>query len=81
MRKILHFVDGLHTFTGSLAHDSMHRTIGVNTLQLPKKLDTLKKRVRGQLPMLRLMRKPIRVAFEKLPALPAGEKQILGSET
>jgi hypothetical protein len=49
-------------------------TIGGNTLLLPKKLDTLKRRVRSQMPMLRLMRKPIQVAFEKLPTLPAREK-------
>jgi hypothetical protein len=41
---------------------------------LPKKLDTLKKMVRGQLPMLRLMRKPIAVTLERQPTLPAGEK-------
>jgi hypothetical protein len=47
-------------------------TIGENTLQLPKKLDTPKKRVHSQLPMLRLM--------QKLPTLPAGEKQKPGQQ-
>lgn len=59
---------------------SLNRTIDGNTLQLPKSLDTLKKRVRCQMPMLRLMRKPIQVAFEKLPTLPAGEKHKAGQQ-
>ena len=45
-----------------------------DTQQLLEKLDTLKKRVRSQLPMLRLMRKPIVVSLENQPTFPAGEK-------
>jgi len=47
------------------------------TLELPAKLDTLKRMVRSHLPMLRLMRKPITVTMEKQPSLPAGEKKEL----
>lgn len=42
--------------------------------QLPMKLDTLKRRVRAQLPLLRLMRKPISVRIEKMPSMPASDK-------
>jgi hypothetical protein len=46
----------------------------LDALQLPEKLDTLKRKVRTQLPMLRLMRKLIKVTIEKQPNLPPGEK-------
>ncbi len=39
-------------------------------LELPGKLDTLKRRVRGHLPMLRLLRKAVPVLVEKQPSMP-----------
>lgn len=41
---------------------------------LPRKLDTLKRIVRSHLPMLRLLRKAVRVSFKKVASMPAQEK-------
>jgi len=43
-------------------------------LELPAKLDTVKRIVRANLPMLRLLRKVIPVTIEKQPSLPAQQK-------
>jgi hypothetical protein len=42
---------------------------------LPRKLDTLKRHIRGHLPMMRLLRKAIPVILEKQATLPTREKQ------
>jgi hypothetical protein len=47
-----------------------------NPIELPAKLDTLKRHVRGHLPMLRLLRKAVPVLIEKQPSLPAKEKTL-----
>jgi hypothetical protein len=38
--------------------------------EMPFKLDTLKRQVRGYLPMLRLLRKAVKVTFKKQPHYP-----------
>lgn len=43
-------------------------------LQIPYKIDTLKRQVRAYLPMLRLLRKAVPVVIEKQPSLPSREK-------
>lgn len=43
---------------------------------LPIKLDTLKRRLRRQLPMLKLMRKPIPVIIAKQPSMPTKDKEL-----
>ncbi|KAL8915964.1 MAG: hypothetical protein Q9208_008764 [Pyrenodesmia sp. 3 TL-2023] len=43
---------------------------------LPRKLDTLKKRLRQYLPMLQLMRKPIPVIIEKQPSFAMTDKSL-----
>ena len=41
---------------------------------LPLKLDTLKRQLRRHMPLLKLMRKPLRVIIEKQPSLPQRQK-------
>ena len=43
---------------------------------LPIKLDTLKRRLRQQLPLLKLMRKAITVNMEKQPSMPSRDKNL-----
>jgi len=47
----------------------------IGKFDLPAKLDTLKRQVRGNLPMLKLFRKAIQVRIEKQASLPPTEKQ------
>lgn len=50
-------------------------TVSGSPLELPAKLDTLKRRVQGNLPMLRLMRKAVPVLISKQPSMPASDKK------
>jgi hypothetical protein len=54
-----------------------HTLLGNEGLfEMPFKLDTLKRLVRRHLPMLRLLRKAVKVTFKKQPSLPARQKQM-----
>jgi hypothetical protein len=50
-------------------------------LHLPLHIDTLKRRLRSQLPMLRLLKRPITVTLEKQATLQALEKGKPARET
>ena len=48
--------------------------------ELPAKLDTLKRQVRGHLPMLRLLRKAVPVVVQKQASLPSDKKKLVRIE-
>lgn len=58
-----------------------HREDDEEYMQLPLKLDTLKRQTRANVPLLRLLRKPIKVNLTKQPTLPRGSKPARDART